>query len=174
MTIWPREVTPWAPVSRSYLVAFDVVTIHVYVVLGVSALATIAVLVFTGATLAVVLLDRTGMLAELSPKARRAVWGCCRQFPMSRRSSPRGPVGVPSTNAKRRVMTELHESENTLFMARIGAPSRHHCIVASRRGRSKRTEARAAAEVDEHSAGPPQFHSALRRSRDGPVQIRRS
>jgi hypothetical protein len=72
---WPVNITRWALVNRLYFVAFDVITIYVYAVLGVNSIATITLLVFTCATLVVVLLHRTGRLAGLSPRTRR-VLGC--------------------------------------------------------------------------------------------------
>jgi hypothetical protein len=74
-TRWPESITRWALVNRLYLVAFDVLTIYVYTVLGVNSIATIALLVFACSTLVVVLLHRTERLAQLSPRTRR-VLGC--------------------------------------------------------------------------------------------------
>ena len=74
-TRWPESLIRWALVNRLYLVAFKVITIYVYAVLGVNSIATITLLVCACATLAVVLLDRTGRLVGLSPRTRR-VLGC--------------------------------------------------------------------------------------------------
>jgi hypothetical protein len=66
-------------VNRLYLVAFDVVTIYVYAVLGVNSIATITLLVFTSGTLVVAFLQRTGRLAGLSPRTGRIL--ACVQCP---------------------------------------------------------------------------------------------
>jgi hypothetical protein len=107
-TRWPESLTRWALVNRLYLVAFDVVTIYVYAVLGVNSIATITLLMFTCGTLVVAFLQRTGTLARLSPRTRRIV-GCV-QCPkwlaplvLFLPSEPRWPlvmylvIGVPGT-----------------------------------------------------------------------------
>ena len=94
-TRWPESLTRWALVNRLYLVAFDVVTIYVYAVLGVNSIATITLLMFTCGTLVVAFLQRTGTLARLSPRTRRIVgWFSARNgLHLSSSSFLRNPDG---------------------------------------------------------------------------------
>ena len=72
---WPQSITRWALVNRLYLMAFYLLTIYVYAVLGVNSIATIALLVCACAALVLGFLHRAGRLAERLPRTRR-VLGC--------------------------------------------------------------------------------------------------